>query len=296
MALDGISAELLSDEERAAIEDGLTEDEVDAIKTRSHKEGEVSTDDDDDDGDEDDGEEGAAAGAEEGAQTDEGDGEEAPPERERRSYRATLPEGYDEKVAAVAQESDALADRFKAGDIDFDEYRAEAAKLDSRRDELAAAKLKAEISAEMEDQSAERQWQDEIDALVSRAAKDDKVDYRNDPEKQRDLDVFVRVLAADATNASRPMRWFLDEAHKRVKALHGLLPAQKSEQSQPPSKPAPRKPNLAAVPKTLANIPGGDGPGDIADEFSGADGLEGLDFEAAIAKMSPAQREKFARA
>lgn len=295
MALDGISAELLSDEERAAIEDGLDENEIDAIKTPSPKDGEgaAADDDDDDEGDGDEGEGGVEDADSAGADEDPQD-EEPQPERERRGYRATLPDGYAEQVAAAAQEADALADSFKAGDIDFDEYRAEAAKLDSRRDELAAAKLKAEISAEMNDQSAERQWQDEIDALVSRAAKDDKVDYRNDEAKQRDLDMFVRVLAAEPANAGRPMRWFLDQAHNRVKALHGAPLAPNTE--QPPAKPASRKPNMAAVPKTLANIPGGEGPGDIADEFSSADGLDGLDFEAAIAKMSPAQREKFARA
>ena len=39
-----------------------------------------------------------------------------------------------------------------------------------------------------------------------------------------------------------------------------------------------------------------DGPGDVSDEFGNVDALDGLDLESAIARMTPAQREKYARA
>jgi hypothetical protein len=42
-------------------------------------------------------------------------------------------------------------------------------------------------------------------------------------------------------------------------------------------------------------VPGGDGPGDVEGEFAHLDALEGEALESAIAKMSPAQREKFSR-
>lgn len=293
MALDGIAADLLSEEELAAINDGLDEDEIDALKAVAGDDEDDSEDDDvgqDDDNGESDGDSQEAA-ADDGPAEDFADND--VPSR-KVGYRAALPEGFADQVSGIEAESEALAEKFKAGDIDFDEYRASMSGLDTRRDALAAAKLKAEISAEMEQQHAEQQWQDAVNALVGRAASEDKVDYRKDAAKQRDLDTFVRALAADEGNASRPMRWFLDEAHKRVKALHGVASAPAAVD---PAKPAgSRRPNLAAVPKTLANVPGGDGPGDIGDEFSGVDGMDGLDLEAAIAKMSPAQREKFARA
>ncbi len=44
-----------------------------------------------------------------------------------------------------------------------------------------------------------------------------------DTGKQADLDMFVKSLANDAKNGDKPAEWFLVEAHKRVKALHGLL-------------------------------------------------------------------------
>jgi hypothetical protein len=301
MALDGIAADLLSDEERAAISDGLDESEIDALKAVAGDDGEGVEDDpggdedgDSDDGDQDDGGEEEGNGQEAEAEEASAAPSDNDEPRRKGGYRAALPEGFAEQVAGIEAEQEVLADQFKAGDIDFDEYRASEAALYTRRDALSATRLKAEISAEMEQQSAEQQWQDAVNTLVGRVAAEDKIDYRKDAEKQRDLDAFVKVLAGDEKNATKPMRWFLDEAHKRVKALHGVASA---PLVTPPAKlSGSRRPNLSAVPKTLAHVPGGDGPGDIGDEFSGIDGLEGLELESAIAKMSPAQREKFARA
>lgn len=303
MALDGIAADLLSDEERAAISDGLDESEIDALKAVAGDDGEGVEDDSggDEDGESDDGDRLQRVEEEGNGQDDDGQETEAAPvdndePRRKGGYRAALPEGFAEQVAGIEAEQEALAEQFKAGDIDFDEYRASASALGTRRDALSATRLKAEISAEMEQQSAEQQWQEAVNTLVGRAAAEDKIDYRKDAEKQRDLDVFVKALAGDEKNASKPMRWFLDEAHKRVKALHGVVAAPVPVPTPTPNPAGPRRPNLSAVPKTLAHVPGGDGPGDIGDEFSGIDGLDGMELETAIAKMSPAQREKFARA
>ncbi|GAA6119564.1 hypothetical protein Acidovoranil_16670 [Acidovorax sp. FG27] len=53
------------------------------------------------------------------------------------------------------------------------------------------------------------------------------VDYTKDTAKQADLDAFVRALAAAPGNESKPSRWFLEEAHKRVVALH-VIPTTKA--------------------------------------------------------------------
>ena len=47
---------------------------------------------------------------------------------------------------------------------------------------------------------------------------------------------------------------------------------------------------------TLAQVPGSDGPGDVAGEFADVLALDGMEYEAAIARMTPAQRERFLRA
>ena len=74
------------------------------------------------------------------------------------------------------------------------------------------------------------------------------------------------------------------QIHALIGSRSQVLPATK----------ASRKPPLDAVPKTLAQVPGSDGPGDVdGNEFSDVDRLTGDAMEAAIAKMSAAQRDRY---
>jgi hypothetical protein len=209
-----------------------------------------------------------------------------------------LPSDYDEQLGALKQEFANLAEQFKQGDIDFEEYQAATDQLADRRDALTSLRTKAEISREMQEQSAEQEWQWTIRRFVAKTAREEKIDYQSDEAKRNDLDAFVKVLAANPANAKKDGDWFLNEAHRRVKALHGIAetPAQKSSPPSKPDAPVSRRPRLEAVPKTLASVPGSDGPGDIGDEFADIDKLDGVALERAIARMSPQQREKYARA
>jgi hypothetical protein len=274
----------------------LTDEEIEAIKDDNLGSEEIDQQDDVDDENEDD----------EGSEDDsDDDGGEAPEEPAvvdgstsgfRPTYQAQLPEDFTDKTKAIETKASELAGQFREGSIDFDEYTANMAELNVRRDALTTEKIKAEISAEMRSQEGEQRWTWTVNQFIARVASDEKIDYRNaDAAKLKDLDVFVRALASDESNANQSAEWFLAEAHKRVKALHGLSTAPASgDKAQ--EKPAVRKPNLKAVPQTLAHVHGSDGPGDVGDEFANLDQLDGMDLEMAIAKMSPAQREKFARA
>lgn len=220
-------------------------------------------------------------------------------------YTATLPEDYDDQVKAVRDEAKALTAKLKSGDIDADAYEQEQEKLNERRDALASLKLKAEMADEMNQQAAATAWNAEINALYRRAAKE-AVDYTKDEVRRADLDTFVKMLANNPATADWSMRRYLDEAHKRVMALHGPVgttaapapapgPAAAAATTQKPAAPAPRTPPVAAVPKGLADVPGGDGPGDLEGEFAELDRLEGEALETAIAAMTPAQRERYQR-
>jgi hypothetical protein len=303
----------LTDEERAAIEEGMTDSEKEALAALAEE-----GDDDDDDNDDnstmdaapiegkgaDAGDSGTvkpgaddkpADGAQAAAADDKPSDEEVAPEKFKPQYEASLPQDFDDQVKAVSEESRALAQQFKDGEIDFDEFESKRAELDSKRDELRELKVKAEIATEMSQQSAQQEWTFTVKSFVRATAKSDGIDYARDEAKRGDLDMFVKALAQDPKTADKEMGWFLEEAHRRVKALHGLG---KQEAAAPAGEKKPEKPNrkppLDAAPKTLAQVPGGDGPGDVGDEFADLDSLEGEALERAIAKMSPAQREKFA--
>ena len=183
--------------------------------------------------------------------------------------------------------------------------------LQSERELLTIARAKAEISQEMNAQTAEQLWTHAVNQFMDSTARLSEaaggIDYRKDTEKWSDLDGFVRSLAARNEYAHQSMDWFLEEAHKRVLALHGMSAAAKTSASESSSEAKPalkamnrnpidRKPPLDIAPKTLAMVPGGEGPGDVDGEFADVLALEGLAYEQAIARMSPTERERFLRA
>lgn len=283
----------LTDEERAAIQEESGPEEL-AIMRAEPKVGEDEGDDDEGDDNQEENAPPVEGKPEEGAPAAEAEPPAAPPpEPEARTkprYESALPGDYQSQVDAIKTESDALAKSFRAGEIDFDEYTVQAQALTERRDGLLAARVKAEIAGEMKAQSAEQEWRDTVQTFMRRVAKEENLNYSQDAAKQKTLDIYVKELAADESNADKPMGWFLEEAHAMVKARYGLNNKRLDEK---PVKPT-RKPPLDALPQTLANVPGGDGPGDLAGEFTDLDGLEGIDLEQAIARMTPAQREKYA--
>lgn len=289
----------LTDEERRAIldDDGAAEENRKALAAIANG-GDDDDDDDEDDEDGDDtandGDDGTANAAADDAPNPGVKEEEAPEETEKREtfrpqYVAQVPADFAEKLSSIDSEIDELATKFKSGDIEFDEFQLENRKLENQRLELHNAKTKAEISQEMSQQTAVQEWKFTINKFMKDEAKAGGIDYAKDQAKLKDFDQFVKVLGADPENENRDPEWFLIEANKRVKALHGLAVAPvKAEQKQ-----ANRKASVDNLHKSLAQVPGGDGPGDVGDEFANIDKLSGDKLEAAIAAMSPAQRERY---
>lgn len=300
----------LTPEERAAISEVDAEEQ--AALERIASGAAPSADDNDDDGDD-----AAAAGsAAPAAASQAADGAAAQPatapaapavaddaatQGKPVTYKADLPADFADKKADVERRSAELREKFKAGEIELDDYEAQQEQIRQERDGLRTLELKAEISKEMNQQTIEQQWHAAIDRQIAAAAKPEHggIDYRTDTEKMNDLDGFVRQLGARAENADKSMDWFLQEAHRRVLALHGIS-TQKPPASAPAADPVKdavsrRTPPVAAVAPSVAHVPGSDGPGDIAgDEFADLDRLEGVELEAALARLSPAQREKYA--
>lgn len=219
-------------------------------------------------------------------------------------YEAALPSDYDDQIRSIKDRDQELRKRYKEGEIDIDERDQGLSELSEQREQLIVARTKAEISQEMRAQAdtktqevAQQSWQGAINSFVESTAKTGGVDYRQDGDKAADWDQFVRVLAAKPENSDKSMQWFLEEAHKRVLALHGVdtVAPPKSKKETIAEAMAKRKPAMDKLPKNIADVPGADGPGDVDDQFADVTALEGMDYEQAIARMTPAQRAKFAR-
>jgi hypothetical protein len=284
----------LTDEERAAIE----ADDAQAVEPGVADAVEASSEAADDDAHGDDSDEDDGAEDEEGAGSDAAPVEvsAAPAPAPTPRYEAQLPADYDGQVKALAERESELKRAFRAGELEFDEFETRRDELLREREGLTIARTKAEIAQEMNAQTAEQQWRSTVERFLDTSAA--ALDYRKDSEAMADLDGFVKMLAGREAHARQPMEWFLAEAHKRVLALRGVAaaPAVAPPVDRKAEAAAARKPRMDTVPATLAQVPGADGPGDVGGEFADVLSMDGMEYETAIARMSPAQREKFARA
>jgi len=225
-------------------------------------------------------------------------------------YSAQLPADYDDQVAKLKTDADALKTSLKEGKLDADAYAEALDAIVVRRTELADLKTKADISAEMNQQATKRDWEQAGHRLAKRVLTEDGFDYRTDDDKRNRLNVVMKALANsdDPRIDKMSMDELLAESHKIAKATYGwskpaaapapaaaapaAAPAAPAKPSAAPTPPS-RKPPVDAVPASLAMVPGGDGPGAVAGEFAEIDSLTGQEYEDAIERLSPAQRARF---
>lgn len=304
----------LTDEERAAIEgDELSPQEKaaleDIVGEDDDPEGEGDHEDDDGgEGDDDAGDEAGEGEVKKAGESKPAEAEVAasaaasasPPaaddadlEEVGSHYRVQLPDGFTDQVKALDEREADLARKFKAGDIESEEFIAENKSIASERSKLDRIATKAEIAQEMQEQTAAQAWQRKVRALVREAKADDGIDYSK-PLLAAALDKALKDLAAQNEHKDKSMSWFLKEAHQQVKSELGIG---KKDDVKPADKPAEnsraRKPDVSKLPASLANVPGSDGPGDVGGEYADIDKLEGIAYEQALARMTPAQRERY---
>lgn len=221
--------------------------------------------------------------------------DDTPAQRSAR-YKAELPADYDDKIANLRTRDQELRQKYKDGDIDIDERDDGLAEISSAREELLVARATAATLEQINQQSGQQQWEGAIQSFMAAAAKEEGgFDYRKDKDKAHDLDTFVKALGNNPANENRSMEWFLQEGNRRVRALHGVATAEPKKDAATAIAEAlrGRASQAGAAPKTLAQVPGADGPGDVDSEFSDIDRLDGEALEDAIAKMSPARRAKY---
>jgi len=254
------------------------------------------------------------AGADAGEAAGEGEEDEDEDEDDARRlprYTAPAVEKYEDKIAALdARRADAEA-KFKAGDLELDALRAEDRKIEAELRALNEAKLKHDISVEQNAQADKQEWEDAIARFIKRAKRADDVDYKGNRTLNAALDQVVKDLGnakdkdGNFLHGDKPGRWFLREAHKQVmkdigrgKPAADTGDAETPEEKKARAKAAAdgRKTDPKKLPKTLARVPAADADDAGGDpEFAGLEGLEGLDLEDAVARMTPAQQDKWAR-
>jgi len=316
----------LSPEEIAAIEDG---DEDSTAELKEIAEGDDTTDEDE--GDEAaDGEDGDAEDEESdedgGDDKDKGgatDAKAAAKEEEAEETSATdfAPRltaqevtDFDAKINEITTAKAALAEQFEAGDMKHSEYMAKRDELVTQEIELRTRKANADFVAENNANTGQQRWEWEQDRFLEEHAI-----YREDPMMHAALDAAVKGLASakdDAgklVNDGKSLKWFLDEAHRQVSKRFRLEEVDagdgkdgKDGKQGKDGKPAVdgkkgksragQPPNLKEVPKTVGNLPAAESSEASESEFDKIDKLTGIEYEQALANMTPEQQERYLKA
>lgn len=178
---------------------------------------------------------------------------------------ARLPDDFGQRVQQLLAADADLARRLENGELGLDEYRAAAEQLARDRATLARLHERATVAADLQ------RWQVEqnLHASFARFAAGvrDQVDYAHDASARRELAGFVDCIAGrpDAEGKSDGQIW--REAHQAYMRLHGE--------------------RHAAVEQASSRT--------AAPDFAHIDRLEGFDLEDALARMTEAERERWAR-
>jgi hypothetical protein len=203
---------------------------------------------------------------------------------------------YSDKLTALDTTKAEALGKLMDGEITAAEYSKVESQYLRDRDALAAEKR---------DTAA---WLTDIHAFKGRALAESGVNYDADPEKAAAWDGWVKHLASNPANAAKPDSWFLEQAHKKVMIEFEIAPAAAPAAAKPAAQPVVaaksenivaktnrKAPNLEAIPPTLGALPsatsvdGGDGG-----EFAHLEGLAGMEYERALARLTPEQQARYA--
>ena len=289
MSIEGLSAEdlaMLTDEERAGLLDDEDEDDDqdvdDADDDDTGADGKADDKGDENDADGDDSQD---AGADK-----DGEGEDKldDPIKPTPLFKAELPADIEAKRTALDTQEDDLVKKFDEGDITFAEYNKELRSLNRERADLDRAELKAELAQEAQQSQVEQTWQTTANTFVA-----EHLLISKNETMWSSFDAIVRRVTAETMQkGEQPSRRDLEKAYKQWTEDLGIADAgtQKSQPKQKKQNIVP--PNLGKVPAATANDTD-DGKFAHLDRLAESDPLA---FEAALAKMSDAQRDEYMQA
>ena len=289
MSIEGLSAEdlaMLTDEERAGLLDDEDEDDDqdvdDADDDDTGADGKADDKGDENDADGDDSQD---AGADK-----DGEGEDKldDPIKPTPLFKAELPADIEAKRTALDTQEDDLVKKFDEGDITFAEYNKELRSLNRERADLDRAELKAELAQEAQQSQVEQTWQTTANTFVA----EHPLISKNETTWSSFDAIVRRVTAETMQKGEQPSRRDLEKAYKQWTEDLGITDAgiQKSQSKQKKQNIVP--PNLGKVPAATANDTD-DGKFAHLDRLAESDPLA---FEAALAKMSDAQRDEYMQA
>lgn len=238
--------------------------------------------------------EGSAGGGQEAG----AEGDDSPPGATEEPPVKALPDmaSITQKVKEIeAEESDLIA-KYEDGDLDDDEFRTKIADIRSRYgDAVADQKIAAR---QVEDFNA--QWGGAVNAY-----RENNPGIWDDKATLTAFDAEVRAITGSGSFDHLSFQKQLELAHRRLASSADLLGLKvpplngASKPSETASRKAPEGEDLGGAPRTLKDVPQSDMDPGQGGEFAELDRLVQTEsdpdvIEAALAKLTPEQRERYA--
>lgn len=276
--------------------DGLTDEEIEALK-EDLGEGDAPIVLDGDEGDDDDGEGGEGEGGKPTPpkEAPKPNDPEPEPEAEERAEPiapplvATKPD--DTALKALDDAETALETQFDDGDITASEYRKGLREVADKRAALQWEVQKADLAATMKEQAETNAWDRDVREFMAGPA----AHVMASNALVQTFDAYVRQVTGDAANAglsnkaqlAKALRLFDTDMGKAF----GKQPSPKAGDAPNPA-PKPKR----EVPPSLARVPQADIEDMSGGKYAALDRLAETDpdaYEAAVAKMSTAEFEAY---
>lgn len=205
----------------------------------------------------------------------------------------------DDRLAELRKAGQDLRKRWSNGELDDEEYNAQAIKLDAERDEAAAAQIRAQVRNELSAETAKQSFDFQRSQFLKTAEKYDGVPYMTNEIVRGAFDRELSKAGQRAieSNPDATAEELFIEADKAVREQFAALGTTFGKKTAAASASAAATPAAAItprnVPKTLSGMPAA-APIDTGSQaqLSQLATLEGEDFEMAVAKLAPAERRR----
>lgn len=276
---------LLTEDERAGLEEDVTDDDVLEGETDDDENEDAGEEQDDDTSEEEEGDDETPP-----AKDDDKPAEEEPeeePDVRQPLIKAEVPADVEAKLAAIDTKEDEIAQKFDDGDLTSAEYRAEVRKLEKERSDIDWQVKKAELSNEAAQQQAVNAWYDSVKDFLGKHP-----EIKGSKLKYEAFDAVVRQVTADEANHKLSDAKQLDMAYKIWAEELGITVAEAKD-----TKPGKK---ARVVPPTLAKVPASDiettDDGQYANLnrlFNSSKPTDVMRAEEMLASMSEAEQNKF---
>lgn len=215
--------------------------------------------------------------------------------RAPRPFVPEAPKDVEARQKAITDARAVLAEELDTGKITGREFA-------TKSDEITRQDIALQLEVDKHKTETERAAHDRTqlwEATTGAFLEAHRDLYGGNPIALSALDAAIKALAADKANGGKSMEWFVDEAHRNVLKSFGRAEDPKAEVKKDPkttaqeAAEAARKAGAGEIPPNLGRQPAADGSEAGNDEFAALGRLTGEAYEAAMARLTPAQLARY---